>query len=74
MPTASAILDQHVTLRYRYVDRLFLNGYIALLQTPGGLMRFLGRDGPIPSPALLQRRSDAFLRDLRAYGETHEVP
>ncbi|MBU6422911.1 MAG: hypothetical protein KGJ98_13620 [Chloroflexota bacterium] len=74
MPTASDILDQHVTLRYRSVDRLFLNGYIPLLQTPGALMCFLERDGPIASPALLQRRSDAFVRDLKAYAAAHEVP
>ena len=68
MPTATAILGQHVTL-YRSIDRLFLNGYIPLLQSPGGLVCFLGRDGLIASPALLQRRSDAFVRELKAYAE-----
>ncbi len=28
MPTASSILDQHVTLRYRSLDRILLNLYV----------------------------------------------
>ncbi len=55
MPTATAILDQHVSLQYRSLDRLFLNGYVPMLQSEGGLVRFLERDGPLPSPALFQR-------------------
>jgi hypothetical protein len=74
MPTATAILDQHVTLQYRSLDRLFLNGYVPLLQSPGGLRRFLERDGPFASPALLQRRSDGFVSELKAYAEERAVP
>ena len=51
MPTATTNLDQHVTLQYRSLDRLFLDGYVPLLQSPGGVARFLERDGPLPSPA-----------------------
>jgi hypothetical protein len=74
MPTATAILEQHVTLQYRCIDRLMLRGYVALLQQPGGVVRFLQRDGPVASPALLQRRSDLFVEQLRAHARAHEVP
>lgn len=74
MPTAASILDQHVTLQYRSLDRLFLQGYIPLLQSVGGLTRFLERDGPVRSPALLQRRSDAFVRELTAYAAERQIP
>lgn len=74
MPTATSILDQHVTLAYRSIDRLFLNAYVPLLQTGGGLRRFLERDGPFTSPVLLQHRSDAFVAALKAYAQEHGAP
>lgn len=74
MPTAADILDQHVVFQLRSVDRLFLHGYIPLLQSPGGLRRFLERDGPIASPALFQRRSDGFRTALEAYARERAVP
>lgn len=74
MPTATAILDQHVTLQYRSLERLFLNGYVPLLQSAGGLARFLERDGPFRSPVLLQCRSDGFVPALKAYAEERAVP
>jgi hypothetical protein len=61
MPTASAILDQHVTLRYRSLDRLLLNLYIPQLQRPMQVVAFLrSPETPIASPALFGRRSDRF--------------
>lgn len=74
MPAASSILDQHVTLRYRCIDRLMVHAYIALIQQPGGIVRFLQRDGPVASPALLQQRSDAFVDALKAYASAREAP
>ncbi len=74
MPAASAILDQHVTLRYRCIDRLMVHAYIPLIQRPGGVVRFLQRDGPVASPALLQQRSDAFVEQLKAHAAARGVP
>ncbi len=74
MPTATPILDQHVTLQYRSLDRLYLNGYVPMLQSTGGLIRFLGRDGPYASPALLARRSDGFVAALEAYAKERAAP
>lgn len=74
MPAAPDILDQHVTLRYRCLDRLMLHAYIPLIQKPGGIVRFLERQGPIASPARLQQRSDAFVDGLKRYAAAHGAP
>src|SRR2546428_4141732 len=74
MPTIATVLDQHVTLQCASLDRIFLNAYPQRLQTSDGLCRFLRRDGPIPSPALLQRRSERFVEALREYARERELP
>ncbi|MBI4345420.1 MAG: hypothetical protein HY553_01095 [Elusimicrobia bacterium] len=75
MPAASAILDQHVTLRYRSLDRLLLNLYVPQLQRPMQVVAFLKTpETPIASPALFGRRSDRFARELRAYAERVGAP
>jgi hypothetical protein len=75
MPSASSILQAHTVLRCSSIDRLYLNVYIPDLQRPDQVNRFLEHAGmPIPSPVLLQRRSQAFTAALRAYAEAHGVP
>jgi hypothetical protein len=74
VPTATDILDQHVTLRYRSLDRIYLNLYVPYLMAPGGVAQFLERLGPYVSPALFERRSRAFVQALRAYAEAHALP
>ena len=75
MPTASGILDQHVTLRYRSLDRILLNLYVPQLQRPMQVVAFLKTpQTPIASPALFGRRSDRFARELRAYAERESAP
>ena len=55
MANIPELLDGHVTLEVECLDRLYLNGYIGGLATPGGLVTFmrlqLGK--PIPSPVVL---------------------
>lgn len=41
MLDVSALLDEHVVLKYECLDRLFLNGYVAKLQAPHQLAWFL---------------------------------
>ena len=41
MATISSLLADHVTLRVRSVDRLFLQGYVPRLMTQGQVIRFL---------------------------------
>ena len=72
MPTSSTILAAHTVLHLRSFDRLFLNLYVPKLQRPEQVSYFLRTpETPIPSPVLFQRRSDAFVRDLRAYAAAH---
>ncbi len=40
MATIPELLDGHVTLEVECLDRLYLNGYIERLATPGGLVTF----------------------------------
>jgi hypothetical protein len=74
VPTASDILDQHVTLQYRSLDRLYLNLYVPYLMASGGVAQFLGRLGPVISPALFERRSRAFTTALHEYAEDKGLP
>ncbi len=75
MPSALSVLQDHTVLECRSLDRLYLNAYIPELQRPETVKRFLERERtPIASPALFQARSDAFVKDLRAYAEAHGAP
>jgi len=76
MANVNTLLDDHVTLRYESVDRLILNGYVARLQTPEGLARFLrGQPGEeIPRYALLGERTAALNRAIERFAEAHAIP
>ena len=58
MATISSLLADHVSLRVRSVDRIFLAGYVPRLQCDGQLVTFLNEraGGSIPSPAILGDR------------------
>lgn len=75
MPSATRVLEEHTVLQCRSLDRLYLNAYVPELQRPEQVRRFLERPAtPIASPALFRHRSEAFVRDLRAYAEAHGAP
>jgi hypothetical protein len=71
-----SILRDHVSLSVSCIDRLYLNGYIPKLQTPGQLCLFL-RDHlgyPIPSPALFRPMHDRFVGAVDAFAQERQVP
>jgi hypothetical protein len=76
MTTVAELLDGHVTLDISCVDRLYLNGYVAKLATPEGLVGFfrghLGK--PIPSPALLNQITTTFRESVKRFASTHGIP
>ena len=75
-PNIATIIRDHVSLEVRCLDRLYLQAYMPKLQTSGGLCYFL-RDylgHPIPSPALLQLRHDAFVAAVERFAAQHDVP
>jgi hypothetical protein len=73
--TISSLLVDHVTLRVRSVDRLFLQGYVSRLQTQGQVIRFLlDRGFPIPSPVVLGRIGRGYVRAIERFILDHHVP
>ncbi len=76
MANVNTLLDEHVTLRYECLDRIFLNGYVPRLQTAEGLARFL-RSQPgeeIPRYAILGERTARLNRQIERFAETNDVP
>ena len=75
MATISSLLADHVTLRVRSVDRLFVQGYVPRLMTQGQVIRFLlDRGFFIPSPAALGKISQAYVRALQRFAGRHQIP
>jgi hypothetical protein len=74
--TAAGIVAGHVTLDISCLDRLYLNGYVAKLQTAGGVIYFFHhhRGKPIASPALFEPIGEKFRRDIRDWARTNGIP
>jgi hypothetical protein len=70
------VLDGHVGLEIDCVDRLLLNAYVPKLQVSGQVVTFLTEHlgFPIPSPALLEKISNRFRRNVKAFAAEHQVP
>jgi len=76
MPNVHEVIRDHVTLSITCVDRLYINGYLPALQTPGQLCYFL-RDhlgNPIPSPALFEPMRNRLVRAVDDFAKQHDVP
>ena len=76
MANVEEILRGHVTLEVECVDRLYLNGYIPALATPGGLVTFMREHmkKPIPSPAVLGRVTADFRARVKEFAEHGGIP
>lgn len=75
-PNLRDLLDGHVTLQLRSLDRLYLNGYVPKLQYGAGVVQFLSehRGYPIASPALLGQITDPFVVQVRDFARTQDIP
>ena len=75
-PTVNELLQDHVTLSVSCVDRLYVNGYLPKLQSPGQLAWFLGYylGAPIPSLAQLKPIQDRFVTSVKRFVEQHQIP
>ena len=74
MPNVAELIRDHVTLTVDCVDRLYLNAYVPRLQSPGGVVAFLGRgDHVVPSPALFGQITQAFKKELLAWCQAEKV-
>ncbi len=76
MATISSLLAEHVALRVRSVDRIFLAGYLPRLQCDGQLVRFLNEraGGTIPSPAILGKIGRAYVEGINRFVKAREIP
>jgi hypothetical protein len=76
MANIPELLDGHVTLEVECPKRLYLNGYIGGLATPGGLVTFmpmqLGKR--IPSPVVLGHVSEKFREAVKEQAELQQIP
>jgi hypothetical protein len=66
----------HVRLDISCLDRLYLNGYVGKLQTPGGVVYFFHdhRGKPIVSPALFEPIGEKFRRDIKGWAQASGIP
>jgi hypothetical protein len=66
----------HVALDISCLDRVYLNGYVAKLQTPGGIIYFFHdhRGKPIVSPSLFEPIGEKFRRGINDWAQANGVP
>lgn len=74
--TARQMVAGHVRLDISCLDRVYLNGFVAKLQTPGGVIYFLHdhRGKPITSPALFEQIGNAFRVAMKDWAQANAVP
>jgi hypothetical protein len=74
--TAADMVAGHVQLDISCLDRVYLNGYVAKLQTPGGVIYFFHdhRGKPIVSPALFEPIGEKFRKDIKDWAQANGVP
>jgi hypothetical protein len=76
VPDYAALLRDHVTLKVRSIDRIFLQGYVPQLQSMGQVCTFSRwrRGFPIPSSAAFGKIGDQYVKDIQGFAESHCVP
>src|SRR5580700_1160077 len=74
--SAADVVAGHVTLDISCLDRVYLNGYVNKLQTPGGVVYFFHdhRGKPIVSPALFEPIGEKFRRDIKGWAQANGIP
>jgi hypothetical protein len=74
--TVGDVLDGHKLLEIDCVDRVYLTLSVPSLVVGGQVVSFLTahEKNPIPSPALLERRGQAFRRAVASFAEANDIP
>jgi hypothetical protein len=74
--TAADMVAGHVRLDISCLDRVYLNGYVAKLQTAGGVVYFFHdhRGKPIVSPALFEPIGEKFRKDIKDWAQANGIP
>ena len=70
------ILSHHVKLALEGIDRMYLNVFVPRLQHEMGIVGFFRehRGHPLPSAALMQPMSRAFVAKLESFAAQREIP
>src|SRR5215472_14904020 len=74
--TVNDVLDGHKLLEIDCVDRVYLTLSVTALVVGGQVVNFVTvhEHNPIPSPALLERRGQAFRRAVLSFAEANGIP
>jgi hypothetical protein len=74
--TVNEVLDGHTLVEIDCVDRLYLSLSVPNLMVGGQVVSFLTQhEGkPVPSPTLLDRRGQAFRREVLSFAEANDIP
>ena len=69
------VLAEHTTLELECIDRLYLNVYVPLLQSPAGASYFFRqiRGHPVPSSALMAPMTRRFVNEWERYAQREGV-
>jgi len=70
------VLDGHLSLEIGCVDRLLRNAFVPNLELSGRVVTLLTEylGFPIPSPVRLEKISNRFRREVKAFAAEHESP
>lgn len=76
MADYATLLRDHVILKCRSVDRVFLQAYVPKLQTVGQVCTFLRwrRGFKIPSSAAFGRIGEAYVAEVHRFAKAHGIP
>ena len=76
MADYATLLRNHVTLKCRSIDRIFLQGYVPKLQSVGQVCTFLRwqRKFHIPSSAAFGKIGAEYVKAIHQFAEKHKIP
>jgi hypothetical protein len=71
----AALLSDHVTLKVRSIDRIFLQGYVPKLQSVGQVCTFLRwqKGFRIPSSAAFGKIGEAYVKSIERFAMEHGI-
>ena len=76
MADYATLLRDHVTLKVRSLDRIFLQAYVPKLQSVGQVCTFLRwqQGFPIPSSAAFGKIGQRYVKDIERFAADNDIP
>jgi hypothetical protein len=74
--TVADILDHHVTFQWECIDRMYLNVYVPMRQSEGGVVKFFRhhRGHKFASSALMDPMTKAFVASMDRFAKQQQIP